>query len=42
MRGVVGVIRAALLGFATGALLTVAAAIGVALLERDVPPEVFR
>ena len=35
-------IRAAVLGFAVGAAVTVAAAIGVALLERDVDPEVFR
>ena len=36
-------IRAAALGFLVGAAVTVAAAIGVALLERDVdPPEVFR
>ena len=34
-------IRAAVLGFLIGAAVTVAAAIGVALLERDVDPEVF-
>lgn len=34
-------IRAAALGFLLGAAVTVAAAIGVALLERDVPAEVF-